>query len=289
MKRWIAAAVCVLLSIGIGYSMMGGREQPEENGYKIYFREADLSNAHGGDALRPELVQLPETGSTQERIEQLMDRLLRGPQDETLSTVTPVGTMLLSAEHRGVMAIVDLSGQYSALSDVAMTIADYAIVQTLTQLPDVMLVKIMVRGRELQHGSGRTLSQRDMLFSPKEDVVSSVDAMLYALNSDGELVPTMETLNLYEGDTQVSAVVRALEKGPKSKELLPVIPPDFRVRAVWQTEDRCYVNFLSAQVEMLDDPNVFKTMCWALEKSLSSLETVEEVCFLIDGEYAQMK
>lgn len=285
MKRWIVAAFCILLSVGVGYTMIGSREPAEETGYKVYFQEKELDNAHGGDALRPELVQLPETDSCQERIEQLMVRLLKGPEDESLSSVVPTGTMLLSVRHQGVLATVDLSGQYGALSGVAMTLADYAIVQTLTQLPEVMLVKITVRGRELPYRSGRTLSQRDILFSPKEDVIRSITATLYYLNNEGELTPTAETLNLYEGDTQVSAVVRALESGPRSKDLLAVVPDAFRVRAAWQADDTCYVNFSSAQIETISDPAAFETMCMALEKSLCSLENVEEVCFLIDGEY----
>ena len=41
-------------------------------------------------------------------------------------------------------------------------------------------------------------------------------AQLYFLNEAGELVPEERTLSLYEGDTQVSAVIRALENGPEA-------------------------------------------------------------------------
>lgn len=286
MKRWIVSILCILLFVAIGYAFMGPNENQEETGYKVYFREANLSDAHSGDALRPELVRIEDNVDTQTRMKQLLEYLLRGPQDETLRSVVPTGTTLLSVKQRGVLATVDLSGQYSALSGISLTLADYAITQTLTQLPEVMLVKITVRGRELPYRNSRTLSQRDILFSPKEDVVSSVTATLYFLDEEGVFVPVTDTLNLYEGDTQVGAVVRALESGPKSKEFLPTIPEGFRARAVWQTGKTCYVNFSSTQIEGLGDTGDFDTMCRALEKSLSSLETVEEVNFLIDGQFA---
>lgn len=286
MKRWIVCILCIVLSVAIGYTFVGTGENREGTEYEVFFRERDLSDTHSGDALRPELVKLSDESGSQERMEQLLERLLQGPEDETLSSVIPAGTTLLSVRHNGVLATVDLSNQYSALSGVELTLADYAITQTLTQLPEVMLVKVTVRGKEIPYRSGRILSQRDILFSPKEDVVSNVEAMLYFLDEEGTFIPTMETLNLYEGDTQVSAVVRALENGPQSKELLPVIPPDFRIRAVWQVENECYVNFSSKQLESLENESDYDTMCQGLEKSLSSLETVEKVNFLIDGQFA---
>lgn len=286
MKRWIICILCIVLSVAIGYTFVGPGENREGTEYEVFFRERDLSDTHSGDALRPELVKLSDESGSQERMEQLLERLLQGPEDETLSSVIPAGTTLLSVRQNGVLATVDLSNQYSALSGVELTLADYAITQTLTQLPEVMLVKVTVRGKEIPYRSGRILSQRDILFSPKEDVVSNVEAMLYFLDEEGTFIPTMETLNLYEGDTQVSAVVRALENGPQSKELLPVIPPDFRVRAVWQVENECYVNFSSKQLESLENESDYDTMCQGLEKSLSSLETVEKVNFLIDGQFA---
>ena len=286
MKRWIVCILCIVLSVAIGYTFVGPGENREGTEYEVFFRERDLSDTHSGDALRPELVKLSDESGSQERMEQLLERLLQGPEDETLSSVIPAGTTLLSVRQNGVLATVDLSNQYSALSGVELTLADYAITQTLTQLPEVMLVKVTVRGKEIPYRSGRILSQRDILFSPKEDVVSNVEAMLYFLDEEGTFIPTMETLNLYEGDTQVSAVVRALENGPQSKELLSVIPPDFRVRAVWQVENECYVNFSSKQLESLENESDYDTMCQGLEKSLSSLETVEKVNFLIDGQFA---
>lgn len=284
MKRWIVIVLCVVISVALGYTMFGTEKEAEQTGYKVFFREKNLSETHSGDALRPELVDLPETDSAEERIEQLMAHLLGGPKDETLQAVVPAGTTLLSARLQGVLATVDLSGQYGALSGVALTLADYAITQTLTQLPQVMLVQVTVRGRELPYRNGRTLSQRDILFSPKEDIVSNITVKLYFPDAEGELHPEDRILSLYEGETQVGAVVRAVEKGPENKELLSVVPENFRVRSVWQVDNDCYVNFSSAQLESFDNPATLDWIKLVLERSLHSLGTVEKVFFLVDGE-----
>ena len=181
---------------------------------------------------------------------------------------------------------MDLSAAYSTLSGVGLSLADYAITLTLTQLPDVARVRITVAGRELDYRSRQVFLARDILTVPKEDVVGTVDASLYFVNGDGALTAEARTLNLYEGDTQVSAVVRALENGPETKGLSAVLPEGFKVRKVWLEEEICYVSLSSALLEGQLEPETLSQAVLALEQSLLSLDSVEEVRFLVDGELA---
>ena len=100
-------------------------------------------------------------------------------------------------------------------------------------------------------------------------------------------MPEERALELYEGDTQVGAVVRALENGPEEDSLSAVMPENFRVRSVWQEEDVCYVNLSSAQLEDLPETDALSTALLSLQRSLCSLESVQEVRFLVDGEFAR--
>ena len=147
-------------------------------------------------------------------------------------------------------------------------------------------MRITVAGRELDYRSRQVFLARDILTVPKEDVVGTVDASLYFVNGDGALTAEARTLNLYEGDTQVSAVVRALENGPETKGLSAVLPEGFKVRKVWLEEEICYVSLSSALLEGQPEPETLSQAVLALEQSLLSLESVEEVRFLVDGELA---
>ena len=216
-KRWIAIALLTVLLMGIGGAIgkVGVRQESGGSAYALYFVERDLRSADGGDALRSEERTLEDGGlSTEELAAALVAELLKGPADPTLKSPFPKGTALLSAEQKGTELRVDLSAAYSTLSGVGLSLADYAITLTLTQLPDVARVRITVAGRELDYRSRQVFWARDILTVPKEDVVGTVDASLYFVNGDGALTAEARTLNLYEGDTQVSAVVRALENGP---------------------------------------------------------------------------
>ena len=62
------------------------------------------------------------------------------------------------------------------------------------------------------------------------------------------------------------------------------LPEGFQVKSVWLEEATCYVNLSSALLEGLEDGAV-RTALRALESSLRSLDAVEEVRFLVDGEF----
>ena len=283
MRRIAALFLCaaaVLAAVGCA------RQTPQETeGYDLYF----LSTEMGGGALQAEQAYLPELEGAAPRdiAEGLMKELLRGPLEDSLKSVIPAGTNLLSLEVEDGRALVDLSASYGTLSGVALTLADYAITLTLTQVPEIGSVKITVRGQELAYRDKQTFIPRDALLLPEEDVVGTVQALVYFLSGDGVLTPEERTLELYEGDTQVSAVVRAVENGPEGKKLSSSLPEGFRVKAVWLQEDTCYVNLSSALLETLPPETDFQTAIYALACSLCSLDTVEEVRFLRDGEFAQ--
>lgn len=262
------------------------REEPARTAYDLYFQEADLTYSAGESPFRTETVYLydAETDAAPRLAEALVRELLKGPADETLKSTFPAGTTLLSLEIEGDRARVDLSPSYESLSGVALTLADSAIAMTLSQVPEVSSVQITVRGRELAYRDRQVLNLRDILLTPEEDVISTVEARLYFLNQEGRLTAAEQILDLYEGDTQVSAVAKALEGRPEGRDLLSPLPEGFQVKSVWLEEDICYVNLSSALLEGLGE-SALQTALRALEDSLSSLEAVEEVRFLVDGEF----
>ena len=281
-KTALCLALLCLLALPAGCG------EREEDPYFLYYREADLSFAAGGGVFQTETVYFTEAESADPRAlaEALLTELLKGPFDETLKSPIPAGTALLSLELEGSRALVDLSAAYGSLSGVALTLADCAVVMTLTQIPEILSVEITVRGQELAYREQPLLSAREMLLFPEEDVISTVTAELYFLDAGGRLTPEERVLDLYEGDTQVSAVAQALERGPENRELTSALPEGFQVKSVWQEEDICYVNLSSALLEEIGGSAV-RTALEALENSLGSLESVEEIRFLVDGEFTR--
>lgn len=263
-------------------------EQVEEPPYVLYFRERNLYAAAGEGALRREGADLIDTTGmeTQEIAEALVIELLAGPADETLKRTIPAGTTLNSLRIERTRAVVDLSATYGLLSGIELTLADQSIALTLTQLPEILSVEITVMGENLAYRDRQIFTGRDVLLAPAGDVVSTVTVELYFLAEDGSLQAVKRNLDLYEGDTQVSAVVKALESGPVEKGLVTAMPEGFRTRAVWLEDQVCYVNLSSHLAELLSEDVRIDVTLQALAGSLCSLDGVAEVRFLVDGEYA---
>lgn len=286
-KRYLALLACVLLISSCAWR--GTETESEaEAPYVLYFQERDLESAAGNGVLRREYADLRETeGLDSERIAKaLVVELLEGPSDETLKRTIPAGTTLSSLRVEGTRVIVDLSSAYGLLSGIELTLADQSIALTLTQLPEILSVKITVQGEELAYRDRQIFTGRDVLLAPAGDVVGTVDAMLYFLNEEGALTAIRQTLDLYEGDTQTGAVIRAMESASEDKGLVSAFPEGFRTGAVWQEEDVCYVNLISKLAELLPEDARIDLTLDALGQALCSLDSVKEVRFLVDGEYS---
>ena len=287
-KRWIAIAMLTVLLMGIGGAIgkVGVRQESGGSAYSLYFVERDLRSADGGDALRSGGTDIRGRRlSTEELAAALVAELLKGPADPTLKSPFPKGTALLSAEQKGTELRVDLSAAYSTLSGVGLSLADYAITLTLTQLPDVAHVRITVAGRELDYRSRQVFLARDILTVPKEDVVGTGRFPVLCERRwriDGRSQNTESLRGRYAGFCRGAGTgKRSGDQGPSA-----VLPEGFKVRKVWLEEEICYVSLSSALLEGQPEPETLSQAVLALEQSLLSLESVEEVRFLVDGELA---
>ena len=286
MKRnlWIFAALCCLL-----LAACAARRESDTvpDSYELYFLRANLREAAGDGALQPVDSGIPmqPDADPAETAETLLSALLQGPENDLYRNAIPPETVLNSVTRQGSRAAVDFSAPYGSLSGIALTLADYAVTLTLTQIPEISMVRITVDGQTLDYRDRQSFTARDALLLPDGDVVGTVTVSLYFPDASGNLTPEERTLNLYEGDTQVEAVTEAVENGPDNRELSAAFPEGFFVRSAWQEDAICFVNLSSASLDTLPEGANLSTALLSLDKSLRSLESVREVRYLVDGEF----
>ncbi len=113
-----------------------------EGGYSLYFLAPPAGRGAALAAQERVLAEDADPGD-------LLAALLAGPEGEELTSPFPKGVTLQSwawdEENPGNVVVV-LSEQYTGLTDVSLTLADYAIVLTLSQLPQVESVEIQSTG-----------------------------------------------------------------------------------------------------------------------------------------------
>ena len=154
---WTLAALLAALVL---LAACGGREDRAEQDFVLYYL-LEGEPAHGS-ALDWE----PYPGEADPGPEELLTALLAGPTQEGLTSPFPRGVSLLSwdwdEEEPGVLRIT-LSEQYGALTDISLTLADYCIVLTLSQLEEVEGVEIRSGGHSAGYRSHQTLRADEAL------------------------------------------------------------------------------------------------------------------------------
>ena len=138
----------VLLALYVVWSSGAKRPVQPQEGVRIYF--VAQSDTHHGPALGSELYNGPlVTPKAVPGPRALMTALLRGPRGEQLRSPFPEGVELESWRWEpgkpGALQL-RLTEQYSGLTDIDLTLADYCIVLTLSQIPHVRTVEIFSGG-----------------------------------------------------------------------------------------------------------------------------------------------
>ena len=285
MKKLPLFILALLAALVAFASCAKSAQEDEESGYALYFL-SDLDASGGGDAIAASSVRFTpdETMSTEDCVRALMELLLAGPDEAALHSPIPEGTALRSLKVSGRRAEIDLSAQYARLSGIDLSLADYCITLTLSQLPNVNAVSITANGSELPYRKTQVLLSADTLLSSRESGLRPITVQLYFLDSEtGELRAEQQTLALYEGQTRVNALLEALAQGPEDDSLLSLLPEEFSVVSSRIENGVCYLS-IPANVSLPEDEGTRALLFGSLEKSILSLSGVDEVQILIEGE-----
>lgn len=275
----LALALCLLAGCAAG--TVSGRD-----GLRLYYA-VPLDTHPGGDAIDHVTVDwnsLPE-GDKTARVAAVLSLLMGECHEKGFQSPIPAGTTLRSAEVKGSTAWVDFAGSYGQLSGMDLTIADYCVALSLTQLEGVYAVRITVNGQELAYRDSNMFLAGDVLLTSMDDVVRTLTAQLYFPDESGTLTAEERLLTQYEGQSAADVVLSALADGPSQEGLQPLLSEEFTGLTARVEDGVCQLNMLSASVEDMDSAAV-RQMLQGVMSSLQSLEGVSAVQLYVDGVYA---
>ena len=152
-KRLLLLLLCLTLLLT---GCAAGKEQMP------VFRIYGLSGAPGGDAISAVDVDWSERKSltVDQQAQAALEQLLGACTEPGYRTPIPQGVTLRSCQLTGGMALVDFSQGYEQLSGIDLTIADYCVTLTLSQLPGISVVRITVEGQDLAYRTHSLLQSR---------------------------------------------------------------------------------------------------------------------------------
>lgn len=141
-------------------------EQLRQTIVSLYFKDKDNSK------LVPEARNIDVKQLTKEPYQTLINLLIAGPKNEKLESTIPEGTILNKTELKENILWVDLSKEFienCKQEAEAESMAIYCIVNTMTQLNEIVGVKIVIDGNEEASFLDNTISLKDV-FMPKEEI-----------------------------------------------------------------------------------------------------------------------
>lgn len=219
----------------------------------------------------------------EETVPALLSALLDGPpQDSGLTSLVPAGTQVEGWSVTDRTAHVKLSAGYAQLSGVDRTLADYCVTLTLCQLPGVDGVRLSAGDGV----DGRILRPGDVIFSGTEEEPVDVPASLYFRRAgSASLSFELRVFRLTEDETPAKAVLEALAAGPQDQGLTALLPQDLTVLAAWVDNGVCYADLSAALLEAApESPEDQELVISSIVETLCSLDTVEQVQLLVEGE-----
>ena len=282
----------MLAALALSLCLLAGcaavKSAGEKDGLRLYYAAA-LDTHRGGDAIDHVTVDwdtLPADDKAAQ-VEAVLSLLLGGCQEKGFRTPIPAGTTLRSVDMKGGTAWVDFAGSYGQLSGMALTIADYCVALSLTQLDGVYAVRITVNGQELAYRDSNLFLASDVLLTSMDDVVRMLTAQLYFPDGEGTLVPEERLLTQYEGQSAADVVLAALADGPTEDSLLPLIPENVEGITARVEGGVCQLN-LPSEVIAAMGTDAAGEMEQGIAASLLSLEGVSAVQIYTDGVYVDV-
>lgn len=280
MKKTLAPALAVILLLALAFGCAPAAEERDE-GLKLWF-PVDLTQ----ETLTAAVDACPYRGEDRS-IPALLSALLAGPPAEEfgLKSPFPQGTRVLSWSLENRVANVELSPAYAGLVGVDLTLADACVVLTLTQLPGVDGVRVTASGGGQSYRERQTLYPEDVLFSGAEEVPVEVAASLYFRREGGDSLGfEVRTFRLTEDKLPAKAVLTALIAGPEERGLEALLPPELTVRSAWVENGLCCADLSAALLTIPEEGGQRELAIRSIVETLRSMDTVDQVQLLIDGE-----
>ena len=277
---WRWGAVLAALTLLASAAGCTAEHQETEGAYLLYV-PAEGRSAAGADAITPLRTDLDvtEDADLAEKATAVVEQILACGGDLWR------GIELRGITIKGRRAYVDFSASYSRLTGIQLSLADYCVTLSLTQLEGLSSVTITAGGQELAFRDSQVMMEKDVLFSTMDDVIQTVAVNLYFADETGKLVAEQRYLELYEGQSLAESVVGALLEGPQEKELSPVIPAGFEVNGVRVENRVCTLNLPGQSLDLLpEDEAQQRLILQSIAKTLYDREMIDELYIMVDGE-----
>jgi len=283
MKKKLLIFATLLLSVIFvlsGCEFFSAKEGSADVDAYVYYIEEN------GTTLTEVNVSLPD-GSKEEKVEYLTNQLLNPPEGK----ISPVcdGTKLNYVKIEDEIATVDFSKEFTDVKNPKYTLSPAAVAKTLCSLDFISGVNILVDGLPALGIDGTPIGiimKSDVMGDTGSSGATKATVSLYFGDGMGEgLVLERRNVEIPSSSTVERVIVDEIIKGPTISGNISVIPAGVKVLSV-ETKNRvCFVNLSKDFIDRFTGGSSGEVLTiYSIVNSLTELDTVSSVQFLIEGE-----
>lgn len=221
--------------------------------------------------------------------EEVVAELMRGPDNSKYLRIIEKKTKLISVSDMDTgNVLVNFSSEFLTGDNAKDVLAVYAVVKSLCAIDNINSVKVVVEGKDIYTADGGIigyLSDRDINL-PTDTYSSETRAVtLYFPQKDSQrLVKEIRTIRVTDQQPIARYIINELIKGPGHENMTEALSKDTVLLSVETSDNICFVNF---KANFLDknsgSAEEEKLAIYAIVDSLTELEQIQRVQFLMDG------
>lgn len=218
------------------------KKEEEEQGTCVFYTNTE------GTALQKECYEIQ--GETAEKAAlNVLAKMKESPESIDLKPAIPEKVEVEGVAAKGEQMDVFFNRAYSEMHVVEETLCRAAVVQSLSQIEGIELVRFYVDGKPLADRSGKEIG-----FMQAENFVENTGSTLksyekttltlYFANKKGDKLKKETREVRHDSNTSVERlIIEQLMKGPEDGDAVATIPPKTKLLSVSVKDSVCYINF----------------------------------------------
>ena len=225
--------------------------------------------------------------------ENIVKELIKGPKEARNKVVIDKDAELLEiTEDEAGNVVVNFNENYRTLDNTKNALSTYAVVKSLCALEDVLSVKVVVEGYDLQNDNGMTLGylqSTDINLPTDTHTGETKTIALYFPNKEtGMLNKEERTVKVTDQQPVAQYIINELIVGTKNESYNQALNKSTTLLSVDAYGDLCFVNFKSDFVEKNSGSEEKERLAiYSIVNSLTELSNIKRVQFLMDGKKVQ--
>lgn len=210
------------------------------------------------------------------------------PKSSNLKSVVPQNLSILDYDLNNYLLTVNFSEDYNKMTEIDKLIFKAGFVWSLTDTNFVNDIKFLVNGKDIAYNQQcEILNRNNIVLNPfiSPDKIQQETVVLYFANKDNKLIAEERNIEFKQNKTMELHIVEELIAGPTKNNALKTIPLETKIRNIKTEDSICYVDLSSDFINKMPTNQQQQTLAiYSIVNSLTNLDTVNKVQFLIDGE-----